>query len=186
MSLNFAILGLLSLEPMSGYTLKSRYFDRSIAHFWPADQAQIYRTLQALESRGQAESHVLASDTRPASRVYQLTEAGSAALQDWLAQDQPVSVSRDGFLVQLYFARVLSRDQILAVLRARRAAHLAQQSYFHEIQLPDAESDEMSRQLIFGAMTLDFARRRERMMVEWLDACIEAVQALPETSSPAT
>lgn len=72
---------------------------------------------------------------RPISRVYQLTEAGSAALQDWLARDQPVSVSRDSFLVQLYFARLLSREQ---------------------------------------------------MMVEWLDACIAAVQALPKTVIPAS
>jgi hypothetical protein len=27
----------------------------------------------------------------------------------------------------------------------------------------------------FGSLTLDFARRRERMMLEWLDACLAQV-----------
>jgi PadR family transcriptional regulator, regulatory protein AphA len=36
----------------------------------------------------------------------------------------------------------------------------------------------MRRQIVFGGMTLDFARRRERMMIEWLDACIDTARSL--------
>lgn len=185
MSLNYAILGLLSLEPMSGYTLKTRYFDRSIAHFWPADQAQIYRTLRTLETEGRVKSRTVESDARPSSRVYALTKAGEAALGDWLGADQAPGVQKDAFLVQLYFARLLSRAQILAVLGARRAAHARLRAYYDGFEMPAAESAEMARQIFFGGLTLDFARRRERMMLEWLDACIEAVSALPEDGAPA-
>ena len=38
-SLPHAILGLLAREPMTGYDLKTRWFDRSLRYFWPADQA---------------------------------------------------------------------------------------------------------------------------------------------------
>lgn len=180
MSLPFAILGLLTFEPMSGYTLKTRYFDKSIAHFWPADQAQIYRTLQTLAQRGEVGSHAVASTTRPSSRVYSITGAGETALRDWLTAIQPVPIQRDGFLVQLYFGRLLSREQMLAVLAARKAEHEAQLAYFEALSLPKAENETMRRQILFGGLTLDFARRRERMMGEWLDACIAAVSALPE------
>ncbi|MFV0474481.1 MAG: PadR family transcriptional regulator [Pikeienuella sp.] len=180
MSLNYAILGLLTFEPMSGYTLKTRYFDRSITHFWPADQAQIYRTLRALEAEGLVESRLVESDARPNSRVCSITEAGRGALRRWLGEDQALGVQKDGFLVQLYFGRLLSRAQILAVLGARRAAHLRLRRYFDDLEMPGAETAEMARQIFFGGLTLDFARRREKMMVEWLDACIEAVSALPE------
>ncbi len=47
MSLKHAILGFLELSPFSGYDLK-KAFDGSVQHFWPADQAQIYRTLNQL------------------------------------------------------------------------------------------------------------------------------------------
>lgn len=96
MSLRYAILGLLTFEPMSGYTLKTRYFDRSIAHFWPADQAQIYRTLQAVERDGLATCDTVESDGRPDSRVYSITEAGRHTLLEWLAQVQKVPIQRDG------------------------------------------------------------------------------------------
>jgi hypothetical protein len=45
MSLEFAILGFLNYQPYSGYDLK-KIFDTSVRHFWPADQSQIYRTLE--------------------------------------------------------------------------------------------------------------------------------------------
>ena len=37
MSLDHAILGFLSYEPMSGYDLK-KLFDQSVAHFWPRSE----------------------------------------------------------------------------------------------------------------------------------------------------
>ena len=46
MSLRGAILGFLSFEPTSGYTLKQR-FDGSVRSFWSATQSQIYRELHA-------------------------------------------------------------------------------------------------------------------------------------------
>lgn len=179
MSLNHSILGLLTFQPMSGYTLKTRYFDQSIAHFWPADQAQIYRVLNALEKAGHVTAETVASDTRPNSRVFSITDHGRAALAIWLAENQQPPVVKDPFLVQLYFGRLLSRDQMLRVLAARRTEHEALRNYFDALQLPAPETEEMRRQIIFGGMTLDFARRRERMMIEWLDACIATVEGLP-------
>ena len=184
MSLHFAILGLLTFEPMSGYTLKTRYFDRSVAHFWPADQSQIYRTLQSLERSGEVEDHIVASDTRPKSRLYAITEAGRTALVAWLAQDRPVAVQRDDFLVQLYFARLLSRDQVLAMLQARLDQHVRQRDYFDTLEIPEATSDEMRRQIVFGGLTLDFARQRERMVIAWIEACIAEISGLPDAGSP--
>ncbi|MGH9601902.1 MAG: PadR family transcriptional regulator, partial [Terriglobales bacterium] len=43
----FALLGLLSLGPQSGYDLKKR-MEQSIAHFWSESYGQIYPTLRRL------------------------------------------------------------------------------------------------------------------------------------------
>ena len=51
MSLRHAILGFLSFQPFTGYDLK-KAFDRSVRHFWPATQSQIYRTLAELDADG--------------------------------------------------------------------------------------------------------------------------------------
>ena len=172
MSLRYAILGLLTFQPMSGYTLKTRYFDKSIRYFWPADQAQIYRTLQVLEDDGAVTSETVEGDSRPNRKLYTINSEGERELQDWLAQKSPPETLKEPFLVQLYFGRMLSKEQILSVLENRRAEHLQRLQYFEAFQLPVAETLPMRQQVFFGGLTLDFARRRERMMVEWLDACL--------------
>lgn len=175
MSLRYAILGLLTFEPMSGYTLKTRYFDRSIRYFWPADQAQIYRTLQSLEDDGAVTWETIEGESRPNRKLYALSAEGERELRDWLAQTNPPETQKDVFLVQLYFGRMLSKDQILTVLKSRRAEHLQRLEHFETLQLPVGDTAPMRQQIRFGGLTLDFARRRERMMVEWLDACLEQV-----------
>ncbi|MFV0303154.1 MAG: PadR family transcriptional regulator [Paracoccus sp. (in: a-proteobacteria)] len=180
MSLRYAILGLLSFEPMSGYTLKTRYFDGSVAYFWPADQAQIYRTLQALQADGLVESETVTGETRPDSRVYRMTDAGLAGLRDWLGEGRPIVTHKDAFLVQLYFARLLTPAQLMRVLRVRRSEHQALQRHLDQVQIPPGQTPDMRRQVRFGALVLDYGRRRERMMLDWLDATIEAVSEWPE------
>ena len=58
MSLEQAILGFLNYRPFSGYDLK-KIFDTSVRHFWPADQSQIYRTLNRLAEKSLAEMEVI-------------------------------------------------------------------------------------------------------------------------------
>ncbi|MCY7287157.1 MAG: PadR family transcriptional regulator [Cryobacterium sp.] len=64
MSLKIALLGILNLAPMTGYDLK-KSIEASVAHFWSADQSQIYRTLTALVAGGLAEVEVIPPDGRP-------------------------------------------------------------------------------------------------------------------------
>ncbi len=58
MSLKHAILGFLSFKPLSGYDLK-KAFDKSVHHFWPANQSQIYRTLSQMTDEGLIEKEVI-------------------------------------------------------------------------------------------------------------------------------
>ena len=51
MSLRFALLGLLAVEPASGYDLK-RAINRSTYFIWNATGPQIYSTLHKLRRKG--------------------------------------------------------------------------------------------------------------------------------------
>ena len=103
MSLTYAILGLLDVLPMTGYDLKHQAFDATVAHFWPADQAQIYRTLNRLMEKGMVDQHVEEQQDRPDRKVYTITDEGKAALNAWLREDQSPPTMRDPLLVQLFF-----------------------------------------------------------------------------------
>lgn len=72
------LLLLLAEHPAHGYELirRLRAFGRA-----PADSAQVYRLLRALEAEGSVVSRWRASASGPARREYQLTEQGDAALR---------------------------------------------------------------------------------------------------------
>ncbi|MGH2415515.1 MAG: PadR family transcriptional regulator [Microcystaceae cyanobacterium] len=65
MSLAHVILGLLQQQQRTGYALKTECFDQCLAHLWPADQAQIYRTLDKLEAQGWSTCTVQIQHERP-------------------------------------------------------------------------------------------------------------------------
>jgi DNA-binding PadR family transcriptional regulator len=108
MSLPHAILGLLDITAMTGYDLKHQAFDSTISHFWQADQAQIYRTLNQLVEAGWVECTLEVQQERPNRKVHHITDAGRAELRRWLHLEQALPVHREPFLVQLFFAGQLA------------------------------------------------------------------------------
>jgi DNA-binding PadR family transcriptional regulator len=99
---------------MTGYDLKTQYFDGSIAHFWPADQAQIYRTLDKLEDSGFVTSTLEIQETRPNRKVYSLTDAGREEFAAWMRTTQPLPTLREPFLIQLFMGQELTNAQIIS------------------------------------------------------------------------
>ena len=82
MSLQHILLGMLE-QPASGYDLKQA-FEQQQAHYWSANLAQIYPTLNRMEEKGLLASAEQPSPKGPPRRVYRRTSAGREALVDWL------------------------------------------------------------------------------------------------------
>lgn len=120
MSLKHAVLGFLSVAPMTGYDLR-KHMEESVAHFWPADQAQIYRTLSVLAAEGLVDVRTIPQEGRPDRREHSITPAGEAELDRWLASPVEYVPSRESFLVRLFFVGRLGVEQARAVLHERAA-----------------------------------------------------------------
>ncbi|MBO3085997.1 PadR family transcriptional regulator [Cellulomonas fengjieae] len=118
MSLKHAVLGFLSIAPMTGYDLR-KHMEESVAHFWPADQAQIYRTLGHLAADGLVSVETIPQEGKPDRREHSITDAGLAELDAWLASPVEYAPSREAFLVRLFFVGRLGVDQVRAVLQER-------------------------------------------------------------------
>lgn len=118
MSLRYAILGFLSHSPMTGYELK-KHMGHTVAHFWTADQAQIYRTLTALAKDGHVAVETEAQDARPNKQVHSILPKGQAELDAWLASPLDPSPSREPFLMRLFFAGRMGPDLVRDLLKAR-------------------------------------------------------------------
>jgi DNA-binding PadR family transcriptional regulator len=117
MSLKHTLLGFLNYYPMTGYELK-KFFDTSVAHFWNAEQSQIYAALKQLESEDLVEMRVEMQTDRPNRKVYSITEDGRNELLEWLARPAEPEQVREPLLIKIFFGRALQRDQLVAVLKA--------------------------------------------------------------------
>lgn len=116
--LRHAILGLLDLQPQSGYDLQ-RAFDRSVRHFWHADQSQIYRTLDRMEADGAVRTTTVVQRGKPDRRVHELTDAGRTELLAWLTGPLDEEKAKEPFLARLFFAAELGLDGVHELLDVR-------------------------------------------------------------------
>jgi PadR family transcriptional regulator AphA len=82
---SYALLGLLAVRSWTGYELTTQV-QRSLRFAWPTSEASLYRDQQRLIERGWATVTVESVGDRTRKR-YEITEAGRAALAQWLATD---------------------------------------------------------------------------------------------------
>jgi PadR family transcriptional regulator, regulatory protein AphA len=107
MSLRFALLGLLAVEPASGYDLK-RAINRSTYFIWNATGPQIYNTLHKLREEGCITSQSLAQDGKPDKQIHTITARGRARLADFMSEPIRASVTRDEVLLRIFFGNFAS------------------------------------------------------------------------------
>jgi DNA-binding PadR family transcriptional regulator len=177
MSLAHVILGLLQQSARTGYDLKTDCFDHCITHLWQADQAQIYRTLDKLETQGWITCTVEIQHDRPNRKIYSVTEAGKAELLRWLQSPQPLPTVRDPALAQVYFSALLPQQDLLNLLQQQletRQRKLAQCEAIALSSNASASREQMMQQLI-----RDLVIRREQVYLNWLQEAIETLQLLP-------
>jgi DNA-binding PadR family transcriptional regulator len=118
--------------PRSGYDLK-KAFDSTVANIWPANQSQIYRTLARLANAGLIEMHVIEQDGKPNRKVYRITDKGLSELRRWLVRPLSLPPVRDAFLIQLFWADAITKDEILRLLKAVIRAHKRRRCDYHQM-----------------------------------------------------
>jgi PadR family transcriptional regulator, regulatory protein AphA len=117
MSLRFALLGLLAVEPASGYDLK-RAIKRSTYFIWNATSPQIYNTLHKLREDGFITSVSLKQRGKPDKQIHTITRAGKAALKEFMSEPIRASVTRDEVLLRIFFGNFADKATIRRELDA--------------------------------------------------------------------
>lgn len=94
MSLRYALLALLTVEPMTGYDLHKQ-FEASVGHVWHAPDSQIYPELKRMEAAGLLEGEDILWGQRGTKRQYHITDAGLADFRQWMSQKLEYARTRD-------------------------------------------------------------------------------------------
>jgi PadR family transcriptional regulator AphA len=179
MSLKHAILGFLSFKSLTGYGLK-KAFDRSVRHFWPANQSQIYRELSALNEEGFVKQEVIEREERLDKKLYHITDAGRTELHRWLATPLPVRSYREPFLIQIYFGGRLSDQELISLLEHKIRAteeRLEKYRFMYSSYVDKVESQDDPRAYFLSSLTLEFGLAGEQFTLEWLQNVVERVKS---------
>ena len=124
MALADLFLGLLEEGPAHGYDLKLR-LDRRFEGSKPLPFAQVYATLGRLQRDDLVEVAEVSQDGGPERIVYAITDAGRAALGEWLATTEPAGPYPAGELARKAIVALHLGADAAAFLQRQRAVHLA-------------------------------------------------------------
>jgi DNA-binding PadR family transcriptional regulator len=125
----YAILGMLSIAPMSGYDIKKEV-ENSISNFWSESYGQIYPVLKSLIAEKLVTKNVESEAGKPDRHVYALTAKGRKELRRWLLEGFAPKVQRNEFLLKLFFgAEIGTKTNIAHVEQYRELQRALLQKY---------------------------------------------------------
>ncbi len=116
MSLRYALLGLISKKPQTGYELYQT-FQQQIIYFWNSTHSQIYTELRKMEQDEVISSELIYQEGSPNKKKYTITKEGEKDLIHWILEQKikPAKI-KDEFLIRASAFHLLSIDEILGLL----------------------------------------------------------------------
>jgi DNA-binding PadR family transcriptional regulator len=114
---------LLARAPQSGYDL-IQHMEEPIGFFWHARRSQIYPELARLEEARLVTHTTVVQRDRPAKKVYEITEAGRAALREWVVAPLRPAMDRDELMLKTYSVWLADPEHAIALFRAQEQFHL--------------------------------------------------------------
>ncbi|MCL2202921.1 MAG: PadR family transcriptional regulator [Defluviitaleaceae bacterium] len=128
MSLKHGLLGMLSLEPMTGYDI-NKEFRETMQYIWQTKYSQIYNELDRMEQKGWLTSERIIQEEKPNKRIYAITENGKTELLDWLSKpedDVKIALTqKNAFLLRVFLAWNTNKEAALKLLHSFREVCLA-------------------------------------------------------------
>jgi DNA-binding PadR family transcriptional regulator len=115
MTIDHAILGILSYRPMTGYDLKKVFQESTFMH-WSGNNNQIYKALVELLEDGLVTSETRLSENSPSKKIYTVTKEGLEELKNYTAEKPEPLEFKKSFLINLAWADLLSGEELSSVL----------------------------------------------------------------------
>jgi DNA-binding PadR family transcriptional regulator len=166
-----AVLGLLADGEHSGYDLHAKAA-RGVGYIWTPAKSQIYKVLPRLVKRGLVSRRDVAQAARPDKQLYRMTNAGRAALREWIETVEAATEgTRDAVLLKIFFG---------ALVGAEVTAHHVEALRDHDASLL-VEWEEIDRQPVVDPIrrsTLKYGLARARATIEWAEASLAELRKL--------
>ncbi len=178
----YAILGMLSLQAMSGYDIRKEAAS-SIGYFWSESYGQIYPALRDLTSQGLIKRRPGPRGGNRERHVYEITDRGREALAAWRAEPpRPASV-RNELLLKLFFGSRDTPGREAEWMERLLAEEIAALREFRRIRRALMREQRDHPSLPFWLMTMSYGEHRSRAVVRWCRQTLNALRALESGAS---
>jgi DNA-binding PadR family transcriptional regulator len=172
----YALLGVLNLEPGSGYDIK-KFCDFSISHFWNENYGHIYPVLKQMEAEKLVTRNTEHTEGKPDRNVYFITNKGKSALHQWLMQSIERTPARSELLLKIFFSTDLPIENTVKTLLQNQKEHEEMLAKYKGIEQQVLKSERKNPGLPFWLATLKFGKHHAKANIEW---CKETVAMLKE------
>lgn len=162
----YAILGLLSFGPKSGYDIKN-YYDKSIGFFWHENYGKIYPLLKKLDEDGEVTKEVLPQKGKPDKNVYSITEKGLKSLKGWLSEDEFSPKLSEELLLKTFFGSITDIKFTLDRLEKSMEESYSRLKMFEELEKNMIKSIDSDPTIPFRLATLRMGKRISKSKAVW-------------------
>jgi DNA-binding PadR family transcriptional regulator len=164
----YAVLGMLSICPMSGYDIKKR-IEGSISNFWSESYGQIYPILKRLVSEQFVTKTVERQSGKPDRHVYALTERGRKELQRWLTEGIVPKVERNELLLRLFFGEEAAVTVSIEHVEKYKELQLQLLEKYSAIEKEIKATYVNDSNLPYWLMTLRYGQHVSQALFHWCD-----------------
>ncbi len=170
----FAILGLLTIRPMSGYDLR-KFISEHIGHFWHESYGNIYPLIRQLVKDKLIVSKSESKPGRPGRNILSLTVKGRKAFDQW--QKEPTG--QEQFKSELLLKIFLSDKSDLEAIENQLHGFIKGQEFQLSTLLDTKNlinaSDEPPEHQVFWLMTLKRGEMVARARLAWARESLETI-----------
>jgi PadR family transcriptional regulator AphA len=178
----FAVLGMLSLGPKSGYDIK-KTIAASTANFWSESYGNIYPVLKHLAAEGAIKAEKDATpDEGRRKHTYRMTAHGKAMLQEWLRQPVGLRTEDNELLLKLFFGAAASPAEMLSVVKVQHALRMEELTRYAEIAQYIAVQTGSEEQKTYWMATLRYGELASRAAISWCEETERKLQKLAAKS----
>jgi PadR family transcriptional regulator, regulatory protein AphA len=182
-----ALLGLLSLGPMTGYELR-QLIDRSIGNFWSESFGQIYPALRRMVAEGLVEMEK--PDREPSTRkLYRLTDNGRDRLLHWLVAPPRNQVPRNELLLKVFFGFQHGPQRTARHVKRFLEEQRRLLVRYSAIQQAMETTDRDDPRMPYWRLTVRYGMHQTEALIRWAEDSVDELQELapdraPEKSEP--
>jgi DNA-binding PadR family transcriptional regulator len=199
MSLRYALLALLTAEPLTGYDAAKR-FSGSVGHVWHAPDSQIYPELLRMEKDGLVEGEQVRWGPNSTKKRYRITDAGIDALRKWMSTPLDYAPGRDAPHMRAAYLEWTDPDRARDQMR-RHIAHYREQVDQWKVtraaildhsnptiakRLEKYPAEEHERIIAYKAFAYDGLIGRAEAEIAWAEQGLELIDKLSPPTVTAT